>query len=246
MSGKSIVITGGTSGIGRACALGFSAAGWRVATCGRRADRLAEVKQEGGLALAEAVDVTDPEAVAGFFARVRSAFGHLDVVFNNAGTDSGGVLAGDVTIENWQKVIDTNLNGAFYVAQHAFRIMREQSPQGGRIINNGSIASHSPRFGSAAYAASKHGLAGLTKAMSVEGRQFNIACGQLDLGNPLTEMIAGQVQARMQSDGTRKPEPTFDVKHVVDAVMFMAGLPLDANVQQMTLVATNMPYLGRG
>jgi NAD(P)-dependent dehydrogenase (short-subunit alcohol dehydrogenase family) len=246
MSGKSIVITGGTSGIGKACALAFSAAGWQVAICGRRADRLAEMKDQAGLALAEAVDVADPEAVAGFFGKVAAEFGHLDVAFNNAGTDAGGVLAGDITIDNWHKVIDTNLNGAFYVAQQAFRAMREQSPQGGRIINNGSIASHAPRFGAAAYAASKHGLAGLTKAMSVEGRQFKIACGQIDLGNPLTEMIAGEVQARMQSDGTRKPEPTFDVKHVVDAVMFMANLPLEANVQHMTLVATSMPYLGRG
>ena len=246
MNGKSIVITGGTSGIGRACAIAFAEAGWQVAVCGRNADRLGQVKEQGRLPIASLVDVADPEAVAAFFAAVRDQFGRIDVVFNNAGVDAGGIGFADIDASAWRRVLETNLSGVFYVAQQAFRAMRDQSPQGGRIINNGSLAAKSPRFGSAAYAASKHGVTGLTKAISVEGRQYNIACGQIDLGNPLTEMIKDQVQARMQSDGTRKPEPSFDVKHVADAVLYMANLPLDANVQEMTLMATTMPYLGRG
>jgi NAD(P)-dependent dehydrogenase (short-subunit alcohol dehydrogenase family) len=246
MSGKSILITGGTSGIGRACALAFSAAGWRVAVCGRRQDRLDAVKEEGKLELAEAVDVVDPEAVGRFFATVRSEFGHLDVVFNNAGAFAPATIFGDLSVETWRKMVDTNLNGAFYVAREAFRAMREQSPQGGRIINNGSISAYVPRPQAASYTATKHAITGLTKAISLDGRAFNIACGQIDIGNTATDMTSGMSSGSLQADGSKKAEPTFDVKHVVDALLYMAGLPLDANVQFMTVMATAMPYIGRG
>ena len=246
MSGKSIVITGGTSGIGKAAALAFSAAGWQVAICGRRAELLAEVKAEGRLALAEAVDVADPEAVAQLFGKVRSAFGHLDVVFNNAGAFAPATVFGDLPVETWRRMVDTNLNGAFYVAREAFRLMREQTPQGGRIINNGSISAHVPRPQAASYTTTKHAISGLTKSISLDGRPYNIACGQIDIGNTATDMTARMSGGSLQPDLSMKPEPTFNVKHVVDALLYMAGLPLDANVQTMTVMATNMPYIGRG
>jgi NAD(P)-dependent dehydrogenase (short-subunit alcohol dehydrogenase family) len=246
MSGKSIVITGGTSGIGKAAALAFAAAGWQVAICGRRAEMLAQVKAEGGLALAEPVDVADPEAVARFFTQVRSAFGRLDVVFNNAGAFAPAAVFGDLPVDTWRRMVDTNLNGAFYVAREAFRLMREQAPQGGRIINNGSISAHVPRPQAASYTTTKHAISGLTKAISLDGRPFNIACGQIDIGNTATDMTARMSGGSLQADLSMKPEPTFDVKHVVDALLYMAGLPLDANVQTLTVMATNMPYIGRG
>ncbi len=246
MSGKSIVITGGTSGIGKAAALAFAAAGWQVAICGRRAEMLAQVKAEGGLVLAEPVDVADPEAVARFFTRVRSAFGRLDVVFNNAGAFAPAAVFGDLPVDTWRRMVDTNLNGAFYVAREAFRLMREQAPQGGRIINNGSISAHVPRPQAASYTTTKHAISGLTKAISLDGRPFNIACGQIDIGNTATDMTARMSGGSLQADLSMKPEPTFDVKHVVDALLYMAGLPLDANVQTLTVMATNMPYIGRG
>jgi NAD(P)-dependent dehydrogenase (short-subunit alcohol dehydrogenase family) len=246
MSGKSIVITGGTSGIGKAAALAFAAAGWQVAICGRRAEMLAQVKAEGGLALAEPVDVADPEAVARFFTHVRSAFGRLDVVFNNAGAFAPAAVFGDLPVDTWRRMVDTNLNGAFYVAREAFRLMREQAPQGGRIINNGSISAHVPRPQAASYTTTKHAISGLTKAISLDGRPFNIACGQIDIGNTATDMTARMSGGSLQADLSMKPEPTFDVKHVVDALLYMAGLPLDANVQTLTVMATNMPYIGRG
>ena len=246
MSGKSIVITGGTSGIGKAAALAFAAAGWQVAICGRRAEMLAQVKAEGGLALAEPVDVADPEAVARFFTQVRGAFGRLDVVFNNAGAFAPAAVFGDLPVDTWRRMVDTNLNGAFYVAREAFRLMREQAPQGGRIINNGSISAHLPRPQAASYTTTKHAISGLTKAISLDGRPFNIACGQIDIGNTATDMTARMSGGSLQADLSMKPEPTFDVKHVVDALLYMAGLPLDANVQTLTVMATNMPYIGRG
>jgi NAD(P)-dependent dehydrogenase (short-subunit alcohol dehydrogenase family) len=246
MSGKTIVITGGTSGIGRASALAFSAAGWQVAICGRRAELLAEVKAEGGLALAEPVDVADPEAVAQFFGKVRGAFGRLDAVFNNAGAFAPATVFGDLPVETWRRMVDTNLNGAFYVAREAFRMMREQRPQGGRIINNGSISAHVPRPQAASYTTTKHAISGLTKAISLDGRPFNIACGQIDIGNTATDMTARMSSGSLQADLSMKPEPTFNVKHVTDALLYMAGLPLDANVQTLTVMATNMPYIGRG
>ncbi|MEO8756604.1 MAG: SDR family oxidoreductase [Devosia sp.] len=245
-SAKTIVITGGASGIGKAAALGFHAAGWKVAICGRRADRLAAVKAEAGLALAEPADVTNPTAVAAFFTKAKANFGRIDVVFNNAGAFAPATVFGDLEVDIWRKMIDVNLNGAFYVAREAFRAMREQAPQGGRIINNGSISAYVPRPGAASYTASKHAITGLTKSISLDGRPFGIACGQIDIGNTATDMTSGMSSGSLQADGTLKPEPTFDVRHVVDALLYMAGLPLDANVQFMTVMATTMPYIGRG
>ena len=246
MPSRTIVITGGTSGIGRAAALGFAANGWQVAICGRREDRLADVKAAGSLALALPVDVTDPDAVAGFFSAVRREFGRIDVVFNNAGVFSAAATFGDIEVATWRQMIDTNLNGAFYVAREAFRAMREQASQGGRIINNGSISAYAPRFGAASYTASKHAITGLTKSISLDGRAFSIACGQIDIGNTATDMTRDTTKGMMQADGSMKPEPTFDVKHVVDALLYMANLPLEANVQFMTVMATKMPFIGRG
>ena len=243
---RTIVITGGTSGIGKAAATGFAKAGWQVAICGRRADRLAEVKNEAGLALASVADVSNPEDVATFFARARADLGRIDVVFNNAGAFAPATVFGDLAVETWRKMIDVNLNGAFYVAREAFRAMREQSPQGGRIINNGSISAYVPRPGAASYTASKHAITGLTKAISLDGRPFHIACGQIDIGNTATDMTAGMSSGSLQADGSTKPEPTFNVQHVVDALLYMANLPLEANVQFMTVMATAMPYIGRG
>ncbi|MEP7241575.1 MAG: SDR family NAD(P)-dependent oxidoreductase [Devosia sp.] len=246
MTSKSILITGGTSGIGRAAALGFAAAGWRVAICGRRADLLAATQREATLALAHQADVTDPAAVADLFTKAQTALGTLDVVFNNAGAFAPATVFGDLAVETWRRMVDVNLNGAFYVAREAFRLMRSQAPQGGRIINNGSISAYVPRPGAASYTATKHAITGLTKAISLDGRPFRIACGQIDIGNTATDMTAGMTGGSPQADGSTKPEPTFEVKHVVDALLYMANLPLDANVQFMTVMATNMPYIGRG
>jgi NAD(P)-dependent dehydrogenase (short-subunit alcohol dehydrogenase family) len=246
MSSRRIVITGGTSGIGRAAALGFAQAGWQVAICGRRADRLAEAKASGNLALAEVADVTDPEAVARFFAKARAELGGIDVVFNNAGAFAAAASFGDIEVETWRRMIDINLNGAFYVAREAFRTMRAQAPQGGRIINNGSISAYVPRPGAASYTASKHAITGLTKAISLDGRAFRIACGQIDIGNTATDMTSNMSSGSLQADGSVRPEPTFNVTHVVDALLYMANLPLEANVQFMTVMATAMPYIGRG
>jgi NAD(P)-dependent dehydrogenase (short-subunit alcohol dehydrogenase family) len=243
---KNIVITGGTSGIGRAAALGFASAGWQVAICGRRADRLEAVKAEANLALAAETDVTDADAVAAFFALVRAELGGVDVVFNNAGAFAPATVFGDLTPQTWRQMVDINLNGAFYVAREAFRAMRAQDPQGGRIINNGSISAYVPRPGAASYTATKHAITGLTKAISLDGRPFRIACSQIDIGNTATDMTATMSSGSLQADGSLKPEPTFDVKHVVDALVYMAGLPLEANVQFMTVMATTMPYIGRG
>lgn len=245
MQKKTIVITGGTSGIGRAAALGFHAAGWRVATCGRRADKVGEIRT-AGIELAEAVDITDADAVAGFFEVIRDRLGHIDVAFNNAGAFAPATVFGDLEVETWRRMIDVNLNGAFYVAREAFRAMRQQSPQGGRIINNGSISAYVPRPHAASYTASKHAITGLTKAIALDGRAFNIACGQIDIGNTATDMTAAMSSGSLQADGSTKPEPTFNVQHVVDALLYMAGLPLEANVQFMTVMATAMPYIGRG
>jgi NAD(P)-dependent dehydrogenase (short-subunit alcohol dehydrogenase family) len=244
--GKVAVITGATSGIGRATAIGLAAAGYRVAICGRRADRLAETAKTAGAAYAATCDVTEPGDVARFFAGLRDKLGRVDLLFNNAGTFVPAASFGDVEIVAWQNAINTNLNGAFYVAREAFRAMRDQLPQGGRIINNGSISAYAPRPGAAGYTASKHAITGLTKAISLDGRAFNIACGQLDIGNTATDMTSSMNSGSLQANGAIVPEPTFDVKHVVEAVIYMAGLPLEANVQFMTVMATKMPYVGRG
>jgi NAD(P)-dependent dehydrogenase (short-subunit alcohol dehydrogenase family) len=240
------VVTGGTSGIGRAAALGLARAGYRVAVCGRREVELARVAAEGGLALAEVCDVTDPAQVEALFATVTARLGRVDVVFNNAGRTARPATVGDLEVDTWKAMIDTNLNGAFYVAREAFRAMRAQSPQGGRIINNGSISAHVPRPHDPAYAASKHAITGLTKSISLDGRPFNIAASQIDVGNTLTDMTQDMRAGKLQADGSLKPEPTFDVRHVVDAILYMAGLPLEANVLTMTVMATAMPYVGRG
>ena len=243
---KVALITGGTSGIGRACAIGLKRAGYTVAICGRRQAELDQNVAEGGLDFAAACDVTDPKAVASLFTALHERFGRLDVVFNNAGRSAPTTVFDDLEIETWRQVVDINLNGAFYVAREAFRAMRAQTPQGGRIINNGSISAYVPRPGSAPYAATKHAITGLTKAISLDGRPFNIACGQIDIGNVLTDMTKTMGQGMPQADGSIRREPTFELKHVVDAILYMAGLPLEANVQFMTVMATAMPYVGRG
>ncbi|MEO5807230.1 SDR family oxidoreductase [Devosia sp.] len=242
---KVAIITGGSSGIGRAAAIGFAKAGYRVAVCGRRAEALAEVAQQTG-ALALPCDVTDADEVAKFFAAVAAAYGRIDVVFNNAGRSAPAVNFGDVDVATWRDMVDTNLNGAFYVAREAFRAMRDQTPQGGRIINNGSISAAVPRPGASPYTATKHAITGLTKAISLDGRAFSIACGQIDIGNAATDMTSAMTGGVLQANGTTMAEPRMDVAHVVDALLYMSGLPLEANVQFMTVMATNMPFIGRG
>ena len=243
--GKVAVVTGGSSGIGKAAALGLAKAGYDVAICGRRADALQAVAAQTQGHWAEC-DVTDPSAVADFFAGVKQKYGRIDVVFNNAGRFAPAVSFGDLDVVTWQEMVNTNLNGAFYVAREAFRAMRDQSPQGGRIINNGSISAYAPRPGAASYTATKHAITGLTKAISLDGRAFNIACGQIDIGNAATDMTSDMNNGSLQANGTMMPEPTMDVAHVVDALLYMAGLPLSANVQFMTVMASNMPFIGRG
>jgi NAD(P)-dependent dehydrogenase (short-subunit alcohol dehydrogenase family) len=242
---KVAVISGGSSGIGRAAALAFAAQGYDVAVCGRRADALRSVADETKGYWAEC-DVTDAVAVARFFTGVLARYGRVDVVFNNAGRFAPAQVFGDIDVFTWQEMVNTNLNGAFYVAREAFRAMRDQNPQGGRIINNGSISAYVPRPGAASYTATKHAITGLTKAISLDGRAFGIACGQIDIGNAATDMTSTMNSGSLQANGTIMPEPTFDVQHVVDALLYMAGLPLSANVQFMTVMATNMPYIGRG
>jgi NAD(P)-dependent dehydrogenase (short-subunit alcohol dehydrogenase family) len=244
--GKVAVITGASSGIGRAAAIGLGKAGYRVAILGRRQAELEETAKLAGAAYEAVCDVTDAGAVHRFFADLSAKLGRVDVVFNNAGRFAPAVSFGDLDVATWQNMIDTNLNGAFYVAREAFRIMRDQSPQGGRIINNGSISAYVPRPGAAAYTASKHAITGLTKAISLDGRAFNIACSQIDIGNTATDMTSNMSSGSLQANGTMLPEPTFDVKHVVEGLIYMAGLPLEANVQFMTVMATTMPYIGRG
>lgn len=243
---KVAVVSGATSGIGRAAAIGLGKAGYQVAILGRREAELAETAKLAGASYSGVCDVTDPAAVHRFFTDVRNQLGRIDVVFNNAGRFAPQASVGDMDIATWQAMVDVNLNGAFYVAREAFRAMRDQSPQGGRIINNGSISAYVPRPGAVAYTATKHAITGLTKAISLDGRAFNIACGQIDIGNTATDMTATMTSGSLQANGTIVPEPTFDVRHVVDAILYMAGLPLEANVQFMTVMATTMPYIGRG
>lgn len=243
---KTAIVTGATSGIGKAVALGLAERGYRVAICGRREAELTALSIEPGIAFAGQCDVTKPDDVAAFFQKAVGALGHLDLVFNNAGRFAPAAVFGDLDVAVWREMIDTNLNGAFYVAREAFRTMRAQTPQGGRIINNGSISAYMPRPQAASYTASKHAITGLTKAISLDGRPFKIACGQIDIGNAATDMTSNMSSGSLQADGTKRPEPTFHVSHVVDAILYMAGLPLEANVQFMTVMATNMPYIGRG
>jgi NAD(P)-dependent dehydrogenase (short-subunit alcohol dehydrogenase family) len=247
MASKVALVTGGGSGIGRAVAIALADNGYRVALAGRRLAQLEETAAASkGEMLPMSVDVTDAAAVQAMVARTVSHFGRLDVLFNNAGATAPPTPIEDLSLDMWRKVVDTNLTGSFLCAQAAFRAMKAQQPQGGRIINNGSIASETPRPNLAAYTASKHAVTGLTKSLSLEGRRHNIACGQIDIGNVLTNLGIPMSSGTLQADYSLKPEPTFDVKHVADAVLYMAGLPLEANVLRMTVMATTMPFVGRG
>lgn len=240
-----VVITGAGSGIGRATARAFLGAGDRVALLGRRRDPLVETAAGQGGAIVLPCDVTDADAVEAAFA-VAAEGGRIDVLFNNAGSFSPGRPIDEIPVQEWLDVVSVNLTGAFLCARAAFARMRRQSPQGGRIINNGSISAHAPRPGSAPYTATKHAITGLTKSLSLDGRAFDIACGQIDVGNALTEMAQPMTQGVRQADGSIQPEPTMDPEDVARAVLHMASLPLSANVQFMTLMATKMPFLGRG
>ena len=244
------LITGAGSGIGQASALALARAGWSVVLAGRRVDRLAPVAQaatEAGVeALAVPADVGDPAAVDHLFAEIARVFGRLDLLFNNAGTGAPPLLLEDLPFEAWKRVVDANLTGAFLCTQGAFRMMKAQDPRGGRIINNGSISAHAPRPNSAPYTATKHAITGLTRSTSLDGRKYDIACGQIDIGNAETPLTARMSQGVPQADGSLAVEPVMDVNHVADAVVYMAGLSLEANVQFMTVMATKMPFIGRG
>ncbi|MFL6620583.1 MAG: SDR family oxidoreductase [Povalibacter sp.] len=241
------LVTGAGSGIGRAVSLALARNGFRVLLSGRQREKLERVaKESGGSCHVLPADVSDPHSVTQLFARIGMEFGRLDLLFNNAGTGAAPTPLEDLPVEAWRKVIDTNLTGTFLCTQAAFKLMKEQAPRGGRIINNGSISASVPRPLMVAYTASKHAVSGLTKATSLEGRRYDIACGQIDIGNTATDMAAAMVTGTLQADMSVKVEPTFDVRHVADAVLYMANLPLDANVLFMTLTATTMPFVGRG
>ena len=247
---KVAIVTGAGSGIGRASALALLKDGWKVALAGRRADALEATKaaagELAGNAIAVPTDATDPAAVKALFAATREAFGRVDLVFNNAGTGAPAIPLEDLSIEQWKSVVDINLTGVFLCTQEAFRIMKSQSPRGGRIINNGSISAHAPRPLSSPYTATKHAITGLTKATSLDGRAYDIACGQIDIGNAATEMTQRMTGGVLQANGETAPEPRMDVQHVADAVVMMARLPLETNVQFLTVMATKMPFVGRG
>ena len=247
MTRKVAVVTGAGSGIGKSVALALAQADYSVVLAGRRRQALEDVAKEAGAnALAVVTDVTDSESVNALFRRAVERFGRVDLLFNNAGTGAPPAPLEDLTLEQWRRVLDTNLTGAFLCTQAAFRQMKSQQPRGGRIINNGSISATTPRPHMAAYTASKHAVSGLTKTTSLEGRQYDIACGQIDIGNTATSLASSFQTGTLQADLSLKPEPTFDVRYVADAVLYMAGLPLDANVLFMTVMATKMPYVGRG
>ncbi|WP_312376932.1 SDR family oxidoreductase [Pseudomonas oryzihabitans] len=244
------LVTGASQGIGRAVALGLLQDGFRVVLAARRAEPLetlaAEARQQGGEALAVPCDVTDAASVEALFARIRETYGRLDLLFNNAGVGAPAVPIDELELNAWHRAVNTNLTGVFLCSRAAFALMRAQSPRGGRIINNGSISAHTPRPFSAPYTATKHAVAGLTKALALDGRAFDIACGQIDIGNAATEMTERMANGVLQADGSTAVEPRMDVKHVADAVRYMASLPLDANVQTLTVMATKMPFVGRG
>ncbi|MFT3954905.1 MAG: SDR family oxidoreductase [Piscinibacter sp.] len=244
------LVTGAGSGIGRACALALHAAGYHVVLAGRRADALAETVAaapgERERLLAVPADVGDPASVKALFAKTQEAFGRLDVLFNNAGMGAPAIPMEDLSYEQWKAVVDVNLTGPFLCTQAAIRLMKSQTPQGGRIINNGSISAYAPRPFSAPYTATKHAISGLTRSTALDGRRHNIACGQIDIGNAATDMTQRMANGVIQADGSTKVEPRMNVKHVADAVVHMASLPLDANVLFMTVMATSMPFVGRG
>ncbi|TCM84601.1 SDR family oxidoreductase [Rhodovulum steppense] len=243
---QTILVTGAGSGIGRATARAFLDAGWRVALAGRREAPLVETAQGNAQALVLPMDVTDAAAVEAGFARIASEWGRLDVLFNNAGIGLPSAPIDEIAIDDWRRLSAINIDGMFLCARAAFGLMRRQDPQGGRIINNGSISAHVPRWGSAPYTVSKHAVTGLTRALSLDGRRFNIACGQIDIGNALTEMVQQMTRGVPQANGEIAVEPVMDVAHVAASVLHMAELPLSANVQFMTVMATAMPFIGRG
>jgi NAD(P)-dependent dehydrogenase (short-subunit alcohol dehydrogenase family) len=245
---KVALVTGAGSGIGRACAIALGEAGYAMVLAGRALDKLQDTQELiKGKSIAVATDVTDPKSVAHIFAETKKEFSRLDVLFNNAGTGAPGtIMLEDLTFEQWTNVVNTNLTGPFLCTQEAFKLMKSQNPQGGRIINNGSISAHVPRPNSAPYTSTKHAITGLTKSTSLDGRKYNIACGQIDIGNAATDMTARMAGGVPQADGSLKPEPTMDVNEVARAVVHMASLPLSANVLFMTVMATKMPFVGRG
>jgi NAD(P)-dependent dehydrogenase (short-subunit alcohol dehydrogenase family) len=245
-SPKVALVTGAGSGIGRAVSIALYENGWSVVLAGRRAQELEKTAARAARSLVVPTDVRKPDAVRSLFKRIRDEYGRLDLLFNNAGSGAPAVPMEDLTFEQWTAVVDANLTGAFLCAQEAIKIMKSQTPRGGRIINNGSISAHTPRPNSAPYTATKHAITGLTKCISLDGRKYDIACSQIDIGNAATEMTERMAAGIIQANGTIMPEPRFDLKHVCDAVLYMAGLPLDANVQFMTVMATKMPFVGRG
>ncbi|WP_035485119.1 SDR family oxidoreductase [Geminicoccus roseus] len=245
---KIALITGGGSGVGRSTALALAKAGWSVVVAGRRQEQLDGVVQELGTdkALGVATDVSDDASVQNLFAKIKERFGRLDLLFNNAGTFGRNALLEELTYDDWKAVVDANLTGSFLCTREAFKLMKDQDPQGGRIINNGSISAHVPRPNSIAYTATKHAVTGLTRSTSLDGRKYNIACGQIDIGNAASEMTKKMDGGVPQADGSIKPEPKIDAAHVADTIVHMASLPLDANVQFVTVMATKMPFIGRG
>jgi len=248
--GKVAIITGAGTGIGKRAALALLHEGYSAVLAGRRREPLeataVEGKSSGSRVLVVPTDVGDPASVKALFAQTKDTFGRLDLLFNNAGVGAPGIPLEDLTYEQWKSVVDINLTGAFLCTQEAFRIMKSQDPRGGRIINNGSISAHTPRPNSAPYTATKHGMTGLTKATALDGRKYDIACGQIDIGNAATEMTARMKRGVPQADGSLAVEPTFDAQQVARAVVYMASLPLEANVLFMTVMATKMPLVGRG
>src|SRR5690242_6531036 len=248
--GKIALVTGAGSGIGRATVLALLHEGYSVVLAGRHAETLeqtaAEAKEDAGRTLVVVADVSDPSAVQQLFEKTRARFGRLDLLFNNAGTGAPPLPLEELTYEQWRRVVDVNLTGPFLCTQAAFRLMKEQTPRGVRIINNGSISAHTPRPNSAPYTATKHAITGLTKSTSLDGRKYDIACGQIDIGNAETEMTARMTAGVPQADGSIAPEPRFDAAHVAKTVIYMASLPLGANVLFLTVMATKMPFVGRG
>jgi NAD(P)-dependent dehydrogenase (short-subunit alcohol dehydrogenase family) len=249
VDGKVAIVTGAGSGIGKASALALLREGWAVVLAGRRKDALEAVAREatpGARTLVVPTDVADPAAIRALFARTRETFGRLDLLFNNAGIGAPAVPLEDLPYEQWKAVVDTNLTGSFICTQEAFKMMKSQQPQGGRIVNNGSISAYAPRPGSVAYTSTKHAITGLTKTTSLDGRKYDIACGQIDVGNAETPLTERMKKGVPQAHGAIAVEPTMDVEHVANAVVYMASLPLDANVQFLTVMATKMPFVGRG